>query len=224
LFASWARGEPERGAYAEAELLGWRRAAAAARRRGAEVWVVAHAGALPDWQIARGGWLDPDALANWGCWVDRLAHTLTEVVAGWFGLWDPLGEAAWYGADARRVARLLLDAQAAAHLQLHRGSGALARQVGVALTLAPPAIDGVRGRALLVTHLMVSEAWVRAATTGRVGPPFALTGELPNGTGAVDVVGIVGDGRAGRLGAGKPLFLVGEVEAEGAEVIARIQR
>ncbi len=223
LFASWARGEPERGRYDDVELAAWRRAAVAARRQGAPVWVVAHAGALPDWQIARDGWLDPDALANWGCWIDRLGRALLEAVDGWIALWDPLGEARWYDADARRVGQVLLDAQAAAYLQLRRGTGAAGTPVGVAVPLDPPAFAGVRGRVLGRAHRWASEAWVRAAATGRLELPFALTGELPNGTGALDVVVLLGDGDATTLATGRRVFVVGDAEVGTAEVLGRIR-
>lgn len=199
VFASWARGEPERGRYDDAELGAWRKAAVGARRRGVPVWVVVHAGALPDWQIAREGWLDPDALANWGCWVDRLGRALLEAVDGWIALWDPLGEALWYDAEARRVARVLLDAQAAAYLQLRRGTGAGGTPVGAAVTLAAPRAAGVRGRVVAGTHRWATEAWVRSAVTGRLQPPYALAGELPNGTGALDRLVVLGDGALGGL-------------------------
>lgn len=209
LFASWARSEPERGRYDDAELAAWRRAVVTAKKRGAEVWVVAHAGALPDWQIARGGWLDPDALANWGCWIDRLGRGLSEAVTGWIGLWDPIGEAAWYDGEARRVGRVLLDAQAAAYVQLHRGTGAMAREVAAAVVLRPPDARGLRGRVLSVAHRVATEGWVRAAATGKLGPPFSLVGELPNGAAALDRVVIIGEGDdAGLRAIGKPVVRV----------------
>jgi hypothetical protein len=209
LFASWARSEPERGRYDDAELAAWRRAALTAKKRGADVWVVAHAGALPDWQIARDGWLDPDVLANWGCWIDRLGRALSEAVGGWIALWDPLGEAAAYDGDARRAGRVLLDAQAAAYLQLHRGSGAMAREVCAAVPLRPPDARGLRGRVVTAAHTIATEGWVRAAATGRLGPPFAVTGELPNGTTALDRVVLLGEGDSAPIAAlGKPVARV----------------
>ncbi len=222
LFASWARGEPERGRYDDAELASWRKAAVAARRRSVPVWVVVHAGALPDWQIAREGWLDPDALANWGCWVDRLGRALLEAVDGWVALWDPIAEASWYEGDARRVGRVLLDAQAAAYLQLHRGAGAGGTPVGAAVSVEPPGARGVRGRVLTRAHRWATEAWVRAASTGRLEPPFALTGELPNGTSALDVVVVMGTGDATALTTGRRVIVIGEAAVGGADVLARI--
>jgi beta-glucosidase len=185
--AAWARVEPERGRYDDAELAGYRRAVIAARRRGQDPVVVVHAGALPDWAIAREGWLDADALAFWGCYVDRLGHTLAEAVGTWLTLWDPLGEAGWYEGEARRVGRVLLDAHAGAYLQLRRGTGAHAARVGVAV-----ALGGATGFLGARVARFATEAWVRAVATGRLGPPFALTGELPNGTAALDLLGLIG--------------------------------
>lgn len=219
LAASWARGEPERGAYDDAELARWRRAALDARKQGRVVWVIAHGGALPDWQVARGGWLDPDALSNWGCWVDRLGRALLEAVDGWFGLWDPIGEARWYEGDARRVARILLDVQAAAYIQLHRGGGA-GVPVGAAVALPPP--PGGRLRAVTdETHAWLTRGWVRAAATGRLAPPLALVGELPNGAPAIDHLGVIGPGSTGMLPVDLPFFLIGNVDAGGGRVLAR---
>ncbi len=210
-FASWARGEPERGRYDDAELLGYRRALGVARKRGAEPMVVVHAGALPDWQVARGGWLDPDALALWGCWVDRLAQALNEATSRWIALWDPLGEAGGYDRDARRVGRVLLDAQAAAYLQLRRGAGVHKAQVGALVTVGA-AETGFQRRARGLAARIATEAWVRAASTGRLGPPFALTGELSNGTAALDFLGVraaPGASLTTLAGFGRPLVRVG---------------
>ena len=63
---AWCAVEPEKGRYDEGALDEARRALIVARRRGIEPIVVAHRGGLPDWQIERDGWLDPDALAGFG--------------------------------------------------------------------------------------------------------------------------------------------------------------
>ncbi|MFN7144325.1 MAG: hypothetical protein ACK4YP_11150, partial [Myxococcota bacterium] len=62
-----------------------------------------------------------------------------------------------------------------------------------------PREPGVRGRVWAGTHWWATEAWVRAAATGRLEPPYALAGELPNGTGALDRVVVVGEGDLGGL-------------------------
>lgn len=232
--ASWARVEPERGRYDDAELAACRRAVLDARKKGLEPVVVAHAGALPDWAIGRGGWLAPDALATWGCYVDRLGGALGELLRWWVGLATPLEEAAWYEDDARRVARILIDAQAAAYLHLRRGPGAGGAPAGVGVLARWGADHGLRGA---IADRTGPEALVRVLATGRLGPPFAAFGELPNGTPAVDWIGVDWAGRGeglarvlARLGAwGLPLVVRGgsvadvvEAEETGVRVLARL--
>ncbi len=188
LHASWAAVEPERGQYAEPVLEAGRKALIAARRRGVDVLLVTHAGGLPDWQIARDGWLDSDALAGFGCYVDRLAHTWGELVKHWVGLWCPLAEASLYERDRARAARVLLDAQASAWLHLRKapGPGGGGTLVGVAERFDVPR----RRRDQLVAGLLGqgSEAHqlVQILSTGQLAAPFSAVGELPNGTAASD--------------------------------------
>ncbi|MFZ5475862.1 MAG: hypothetical protein ACOZNI_03730 [Myxococcota bacterium] len=180
---SWARVEPARGEYDDAALAEARDALRLVRKAGGEPVVVLHDGALPDWQIARGGWLDPDALAAWGCYADRAGSELAPQASVWMALWTPLEEAGWYDRDARRVARVLLDAAASAYIHLRRGPGHGGKpaRVGIAERWGQGRIaDGLR------------DSFVRALATGRVGPPFAVFGELSNGTAAIDVVGRIG--------------------------------
>jgi hypothetical protein len=207
LEASWARAEPERGRYDEATLDGWLAAVSLARRRGVEPLVCLHAGALPDWVIARDGWLDPDTQAAWGCYVDRLARQLGDRMAWWVGLDRPLREAAVYGADARKAARALLDAQAQAFVLLKRAQahGGKVARVGVAESFGS---GGVRRR-------LSARALVRVLESGRVGPPFALTGELANGTAAVDYLVVRGTrAEAERWREGRAVVWAGEGEPE----------
>ena len=95
-----------------------------------------------------------------------------------------------YGREARRVGRVLLDAQAVARLELHRGSGAAPLPVGAVF----PVPTGLRER-------WAARTWIEAATTGKLGIPWGI-GELPNGTGALDVVGGAARGTRGSSWAG----------------------
>lgn len=188
LFAAWARIEPERGNYDDAEVLAGRKALITARRRGIEPVVVLHAGALPDWQIAREGWLDPDALSAWGCYADHAAHHFGEQLRYWVSLWEPLAEASWYDSESRRVARLLLDAQSAAWLHLRKspGPGGRIGAIGVVERW------GAATRRVWLPGMDAdpADALIEVLSTGRLKPPFAPIGELPNGTPAVDWVGV----------------------------------
>ncbi len=190
---AWARVEPRRGAYAEAELDTLGAKLRQLRASGTEPTVVLHAGALPDWVLARRGWLDPTVLADWGCFVDRVAQRVGVHVRRWATFRDPFGEAAWYDGEVRHVLRTLLDAHATAWLHLARtqGTGGKRPDVGVIVRLgaeAPPV--GLRQRAArALREAYGEEAWLRVLATGRVSPPFGAFGELPNGTPALDWIG-----------------------------------
>ncbi len=173
---SWARIEPERGVYDDAELS---RLADDVRASSGPCRVVLHAGALPDWMVERDGWLAADALAGWGTFVDRVLRAMGHHVDEWITFRSPLTEAQWYGRDARRVARVLIDAHAIAYLAIHHGPGRVGRGVRVGISERS---DGSR------LYGWTARALVATLESGRLRPPFALVGELPDGTGALDFV------------------------------------
>lgn len=203
LRAAWCAVEPQKGRYDEGAIEADRRALIAARRRGVDVILVAHSGGLPDWQIAREGWLDVDALAGFGCYVDRLARSFGELVKHWVGVWEPLGEAAVYEGEHGRVARRLLDAQSSAWLHVRKapGPGGGGTLVGVAERFDIPVRrrDQLAGRVLgqvagLLGRREGLDAWCQPAAhslvgvlaSGRLAPPFGAMGELSGATPATD--------------------------------------
>ena len=154
-------------------------------------------------------------------WVDWLARGTAELVRYWFSFHGLLREAAWSLHRAPEVARLLIDAHAHARLLLHRSPGFQGRacEVGVIEHFSGPTDPMNRAQALTL---------LRVLATGRLERPFALTGELPNGTPALDRVGLHWRGSAQGDVAGAihavwavrcPLTLigVGRTEAETAE-------
>lgn len=198
LRASWAAVEPRRGDYDAVALGALRAQVVASRRRGEEPVLVLHAGGLPDWVIARGGWLDPDAVSAFGCYVEALGRQLGELTRFQVATWAPMAEAALYGAEQRVAARALVDAQSAAHTLLARspGHGGRPLQVGVAERFARWVGEGLRGRA----EAALRERWgperlVEVLCSGRLGPPFALAGELQDGQPAADFVLVEWRGR-----------------------------
>jgi len=188
LDVTWAAVEPEKGRYDDATLDELRRALIAARKRKVDPMVIVHRGGLPAWQIEREGWLDADALAGFGCYVDCLAHHCGELARYWVGTWEPLGEAALYEADRKRVARTLLDAQASCWLHLRKapGPGGGGTLVGVAerFDVQRPRRDRLFGE--LLGREPEAHALVTTLATGQLVPPFGAVGELPNGTPATD--------------------------------------
>lgn len=197
LRASWAEIEAVRGEYDSAVVERGRAALLAARKRGIEPVISVHSGALPDWQLAREGWLDPDVGAAWGCYVDRLAHAYGELVRFWIAFEEPLYEAAWYDEQRGMVARGLLDAIAVAYLHLKRAPGTAGRPpwVGVVERFASWREGRLRGRVdAALRGRLGPESLVRVLATGRLSPPFGAVGELPNGTHALDWVGLRWEG------------------------------
>lgn len=194
LTTSWAALEPERGRFDDAVLEGWGKAIRDARKKGVEPIVCLHDGALPDWQMARGGWLDPDVTATWGCFVDHLARGIAESVGTWIVFRSILEEAAWYLEDAPAAARVMLDAHAGAYLMLHRGPGFGGRpsRVGAMEIFADwQAPKGLRRQLdVLKRRQFGPEVLLHVLSTGKLEMPFAWVGELPNGTPALDLVGV----------------------------------
>lgn len=226
IFAKWSTVEPEKGRYDDAVLGHARRALITARKRGVDVILVAHSGALPDWQIERDGWMDRDAIAGFGCYVDAAAHSWGELARHWIGLWEPLGEAMVYGDDHRRVARTLLDAQASAWLHLRKAAGPSGggTLVGVAERFDQPQ----RTRDRLIGRSPEAHALVSVLSSGRLAAPFGAVGELPNGTPATDFTFAIQPNLSDMhqlWRSGRSVFVLGdpnvaaEAEAQGVRVV-----
>ena len=184
---AWARVEPIRGEYDEEELSGLSGQVRAVRTTGMEPMVVLHDGALPDWVIARHGWLHPDVLASWGCYVDRVAQKLGVHVAAWVPILGMIGEAGWYDGEQRAVLRTLVEAHATAYLHVKRSQGY--GGISPAIGMWEP------GRAARGGFLAKPAAVARVLATGRWSFPLGLVGELSNGTPALDFVAL-GEGEA----------------------------
>ncbi len=186
LFVAWARVEPSRGRYDAEVLQELREGLATAGARGLRRRVVLHAGAMPGWLRDRGGWEAPDALAAWGCYVEALGAGLRGQVDGWVSLWEPSLDAMAHGSAWRRAGRVLLDAAAVAYLHLRRGSAAragvdvlVAERFGGDTALVREALAGLLADA-------TRERFVEVLRSGRLGLPWSVGGELPNGTPALD--------------------------------------
>lgn len=215
LDVTWAAVEPEKGRYDDATLDALRRALIAARKRKVDPVVIVHRGGLPGWQIERDGWLDGDALAGFGCYVDCLAHHCGELARYWVGTWEPLREAALYEGDHKRVARSLLDAQASCWLHLRKapGPGGGGTLVGVAERFDVVGRRRDREIGRLLGREPEAHALVTTLATGQLVPPFGAVGELPNGTPAIDFTVVIEPTladlhRAWRTG--RSLFVIGD--------------
>jgi hypothetical protein len=186
LFVSWARVEPRRGRYDDVVFQELRDGLVLAGTRSLRRRVVLHSGAMPGWLRDHGGWEAPDALAAWGCYVEAVGAGLRGQVDGWVSLWEPSLDAMAHGPAWRRAGRVLLDAAAVAYLHLRRGSAARA---GVDVLVAESfGGDAASPREALAGRLAdaTRERFVEVLRTGRLGLPWAVGGELPNGTPALD--------------------------------------
>ena len=178
---AWARVEPRRGEYDETELSELSLWVRAVRTKGDEPVVVLHDGAFPDWMISRHGWLHPDAIASFGCYVDRVAQKLGVHVRYWIPILGIIQEARWYEGAQKPAVRAMIEAHATAYLHLKRsqGFGGKSPLIGIwesdaggLFSASPAAITRVLG-------------------TGKWSFPLGFLGELSNGTPALDFV--VGD-------------------------------
>ncbi len=219
----WSQVEPTRGDYDDGAVDEIITAVRGARATGIEPFVVLHDGGFPDWVIERHGWLDPDVLAAWGCYVDRVAQRAGVHVRRWVPIRGPFEEAAWYDREGKAVLRVLLEAHAIAYLHLRRsqGHGGSAPDVGTIATWGRAPV-GARERARRAVGVGEgADAWVKVLATGTLAPPFALFGELPNGTPALDFIGVEWGGPEGAAAAtvqrleawGKRVFRVGGGQA-----------
>lgn len=185
---SWARVEPQRGEYDEDELATLSGLVRTARKSGDEPLVVLHDGALPDWMIARHGWLHPDALASWGCYVDRVAQKLGVHVANWVPVYAILAEADWYEGDRKAVVRSLIEAHATAYLHLKRSQGFGGKSPEIGMFEA--SLGEVPNRWSPGIARISPVAIARVLASGKWSPPLGWFGELSNGTPALDFVAL----------------------------------
>lgn len=200
LFSSWARVEPWRGRYDAAVLQELREGLAMAGERGLRRRVVLHAGAMPGWLRDRGGWEASDALAAWGCYVEALGAGLRGQVDGWVSLWEPSLDALAHGPAWRRAGRVLLDAAAVAYLHLRRGSAARADVDMLVAERFGGEADTAREALAAILADATRERFVEVLRSGKLGLPWAVGGELPNGTPALDGLLVLGAPSAATVG------------------------
>jgi hypothetical protein len=208
LSLSWAGIEPERGLFNPNLLQELDQSLTLARRRKIEPILCLHSGGLPDWQLAKGGWLDPDVGAAWGCFVDKVARELAEKISYWIVFRSILKESAWYRGEERKAALAMIHAHASAYLTLHRGPGFGGRATRVGCL--EPVEDGNRIRERFM-HWS-SLACIDSLATGRLKLPFSPIGELSNGTPALDFIGVESSSISALIEASRwrlPLFSVG---------------
>ncbi|MFF2272647.1 family 1 glycosylhydrolase [Agromyces sp. NPDC058136] len=75
----WARIEPEKGRWSNAQLAHYRRMIDTARSLGLEPVVTLHHFTSPYWFAEAGGWMGDDALERWGLYIEKVSAILGDV-------------------------------------------------------------------------------------------------------------------------------------------------
>jgi beta-glucosidase len=204
----WARIEPERGRFDPAVLDHYRAVVEACRALGLEPMVTLYHFTLPRWFAARGGWLAPDAVADFRRYVQAVAAALGPLVRLWVTINEPMVYAyqgylvgVWPPGrrslpEAVRVARVLVRAHIEAYRVLHSGPGfgGEAPQVGVAhnLIVFEPARPGNRwdARAAATQEAIFNWWFLNCLHRGRFVPPLGIGGAIPGWVACQDFIGV----------------------------------
>ncbi len=204
----WARVEPRRGHFDDAALERYRERVEAVRAAGAHPWVTLQHVSLPGWFVDDGAFIDDRARGSaWPRYVDAVAETLGDLVAGWFPIIEPNAwAAAGYQIGTRPPGRH--DPETAAKAlrgiwfawrdawRLLRGSA----PVATALDLAPiVAVDGTvtaRATARELDRWMWSMP-VSALRDGALDIPGRALEEVPDLRDSADLIGFTYGGAIG---------------------------
>jgi len=204
----WARVEPRPGQFDGAALAHYRAVAEACRSLGVEPLVTLHHFTLPRWFAARGGWLAPDAVADFRRYARAVVAALAPLVRLWvtlnepmiflyhgylLGVWPP-GERSLR--RAVRAGRALVRAHVEAYKVLHEapGFGGAAPQVGVAhnLLVFDPARPGHRWDrwAAAAQGAVFNWSFPDSFDGGRYCPPLGSGDAVPGWVPCQDFVGV----------------------------------
>jgi beta-glucosidase len=168
---------------------------------GIAVWATLFDGVPPMWFVSEGGFSDErNAATWWPRWVEWVAETFGDRVAGWFPLHDPIGHVEatyrwgttpWGTPSADRHAHALqamLVAQRDAY-RILRGGAPVATSLAVALIRPAdetvPAAEEARYRDHLVWKL-----WLRALRDGVIAVPGWPERNVQDLIGACDLLGV----------------------------------
>jgi beta-glucosidase len=149
----WSRIEPAEGEFSRAALDHYARVLESLARHGLSAFATLYHFTLPQWFAARGGWLADGALDLFGRYIDKVAHTLGDLIPYACTVNEPQIVALqgyWRGAfppgrrnrdEALRVNSILAAAHRTATAALRSGHGR--PKVGTCLQL--PCIEPLRG-------------------------------------------------------------------------------
>jgi beta-glucosidase len=172
-----------------------------AEAHGLSVWATLFDGVPPRWFVSEGGFSDErNAGTWWPRWVEWVAETFGDRVAGWCPLHDPVGhvEAAYrWGTtqsgtpDFDRHARAL-QSTIVAHRDAYRilqGSAPVATSLAVAL-IRPTDETAPAAREARYRDHLVWDLWLRALRDGVVAVPDRPERNVQDLAGACDLLGV----------------------------------
>lgn len=203
LSVEWARIEPRPGEFDRAELAHYRAVLESLRKHGIEPVVTLHHFTNPRWLSARGGWANPEVVARFERYVDRVVEALGDLVRYWvtlnepniyalygyiFGTWPPGIRSL---PAAFRVLAHMVRAHGRAYHAIHRR--APDARVGIAHHWHP--FDPYRERRLdrwtaRLRHEVFNRAFARAVQTGVLRFPLGRGEPAPEARDSQDFFGL----------------------------------
>lgn len=213
LTVDWARLVPSAGRPDHAAVEQLVRVVDAADASGVAVWAALHEQALPGWFLDEGGFADDRARTWWSRWVELVADTIGDRVAGWFPLVEPVpwaidGYLRGVTPPGRTDPQVFAEALRGVHLawrdawRILRGGGPLvatAHRAGSVHTT--DATVPARRQARLADDVLWG-CWVSGLRDGILRIPGLADEEVADLAGSGDLVGITYYGAIAVDGAG----------------------
>ncbi len=204
----WARIEPVEGRWDEAAVAHYVDVVRALRQRNLEPVVTLHHFTNPQWFLAKGGWVNPEAPDQFARYVQLVVAALKGQVRYWVTINEPMVYVRMHyvqglgppGAknfhDAMRVAHNLIQAHGAAYQIIHQARGSDQSRPQVSLAHHVPAFRPCRPWwpmdrwATNTTDQLLNRAFLDAVTDGRCQVPTMGTWTFPDCKSSLDYFGL----------------------------------
>lgn len=199
----WSRIEPRPGEWDEAALARYRRMLEFIRAQGMEPMVCLFHFTLPQWVSGRGGFENAWTVERFARFVDKVVAEYGDLVRWWLTLNEPLVYTAlgwvlgtWPPGkhnllEARKVARHLVLAHAAAYHTIHRRRPDALVSLAMHVASYVPYVEAARGDqvAAWLRNQLANHIWLSATLDGVLRPPFGLWERIPEAVDTHDYIG-----------------------------------